>query len=67
MPKCPRCGFSASNLYKCDNCGDVRCNGGTTKGDTGACGTSKGPSGRAEPAVPNGVCRVCKKGKYRRI
>ena len=67
MAICPRCGFHVSRLYKCDKCGDVRCNGNTTRGASGACGTSKGPGGRAEPAVPNGLCRVCRKGKYRAI
>ena len=25
MPKCPKCGTVANNVFKCDACGDVRC------------------------------------------
>lgn len=68
MPVCPACGFPGT-LYKCDVCGDVRCNGHTVSagGQRGACGTTKSPFGTAKPAVPNGRCHVCRKGKYRRI
>lgn len=59
---CPRCGFH-SVLFRCNVCGDVRCNGNTTLKDRGACGTSKAPEpGRA--AGQGKRCWVCKKGKY---
>lgn len=64
MPTCPRCGFVTGALYKCDKCGDVRCKGNNTRGIQGACATSKGPG---HPAIPNGVCWVCRKGRYRSI
>ena len=69
MPVCPRCGFSTGKLFKCDKCGDVRCNGGTTRGDgsAGACGSSHAPGGRPQPAGNNKTCYVCKKGKYHQI
>ena len=68
MPVCPTCGFPGT-IYKCDVCGDVRCNGHTVSagGQRGACGTTKSPFGTAKPAVPNGRCQVCRTGKYRKI
>lgn len=67
MPICPRCGMSTGAIYKCDNCGDVRCNGNTIRGNQGACATSKAPGGKPEPASPNRICRVCRKGRYHKI
>ncbi len=67
MPKCPRCGFIAKALYKCDVCGDIRCCGNKVEGNKGMCSTSKGPGGKPNGAIPNGHCKACKKGTYRKI
>lgn len=52
-----------------DMFGAFLCNGHTVSagGQRGACGTTKSPFGTAKPAVPNGRCHVCRKGKYRKI
>jgi hypothetical protein len=55
--KCPACG-SGGTVYKCNNCGDVRCSVG---GCSGSMGGSKGG------ASTGGQCKACKKGKYVRI
>lgn len=61
--KCPTCG-KGSNVFKCDHCGDVRCN----NSGQGGCNNSTGPfkiGGRG--ASLNIQCKVCKKGKYRKL
>lgn len=55
--KCPACGKGYS-VYKCNNCGDARCNMG---GCPGTMGGTPGSTG------PNFTCKVCRKGKYIKI
>jgi hypothetical protein len=55
--KCPACGCG-SLVYKCNNCGDVRC------GFTPCPGTMGGLKGAA---ISGGVCKVCHKGRYVKI
>lgn len=59
MPKCPACGGN-STVYKCDNCGDVRCGLPLCSGTMGG---PKGGTGGGEGRT----CKVCKKGKYKKI
>lgn len=54
--KCPACG-KGTMVYKCDNCGDVRC----SYSCPGTMGGSKSSAGL------NLNCRACKKGKYKKI
>jgi len=63
IAKCPVCGF-VSQLFKCDTCGNVRCNNssGDGRGNDG-CGTTK----RGGGAYEGGQCQVCKKGKYKKF
>jgi hypothetical protein len=60
--KCPGCGETRgiSQLYRCDHCGDVRCNA------SGGChGTMGGP--KAGYGGAGATCKACRKGKYRKI
>ena len=54
MPTCPRCGLFAPVLYRCDKCGDVRCNTATK----GSCGSPSGPGRKSEPATINGHRKI---------
>ena len=46
--KCPTCGKMSPAVYRCSNCGDVRCN---------VCNTvSKAPAG-----YERAMCKACKK------
>lgn len=63
MPTCPRCGLFAPVLYRCDKCGDIRCNTATK----GSCGSPSGPGRKSEPVTINGLCKICRKGRYRKI
>lgn len=65
--KCPACGFTVGELYKCDHCGDVRCGSSLSSGPKGSCGSNKSPYGRSEAAHKNGQCHVCHKGKYQKV
>lgn len=64
MAKCPRCGTNATVFYKCDFCGDMRCNStaNNSRGEFG-CATAKG-GGRVQAGT---ICKVCKKGKYQKM
>ena len=55
--KCPACGKNTFAVYKCDNCGDVRCGAASCPGTMGGKGA----------ASTNGTCKACKKGKYKKI
>jgi len=55
--KCPACG-KATNVYKCNNCGEVRC------GYPSCSGTSGGKKGSANTSR---YCHSCRKGKYTKI
>jgi len=55
--KCPSCGSQGRSVFKCSNCGEVRC-------QFGACVGSNGKKGLAQP---NKTCIACKKGKYQKI
>lgn len=59
MAKCPSCNRQAGNVYKCDNCGDVRCGLSNCTGSGGPKGGVGGGEGRP--------CKACRKGKYKRI
>lgn len=62
MMKCPVCGKTVSHLFKCDRCGDVRCN------HSAGCNSPKGPFGKSgQGAVRGKICRVCRKGRYQPI
>lgn len=54
---CPYCAKKATYLYKCSECGDLRCSNANC---TGGPGTPKGMGG------PGMRCKVCKKGKYKK-
>jgi len=56
MAVCPYCG-SGRVVYRCDKCGEVRCSNFKCPG------MSKQP----RAAANNGVCRTCKKGKYKKL
>lgn len=57
---CPRCANRAS-LYRCDHCGDVRCDSATSTRGKEGCAV------RGQAAHPNFTCLVCKKGKYKSL
>lgn len=67
MPVCPTCGFPGT-IYKCDVCGDVRCNGHTVSagGQRGACGTTKSPFGTANRLCPMAVAMSAPRGSTER-
>ena len=46
--KCPSCGENHT-VYKCEKCGDVRCQGSRCKKPTPSSGS---------------LCQACKKGKF---
>ena len=64
---CPSCGFRVNNIYKCDKCGDVRCDSAQSRGDKGACGSQKSPFGKPQPARENKKCYKCNYGIYKKI
>lgn len=59
--QCPGCGKtkSASQIAKCDNCGDTRCN------DSNGCEGTMG--GAKSGGTAGNTCKACHKGKYRKI
>lgn len=57
--KCPACGRNAGVVYKCDNCGETRCNLGGCGGTSKAVPTHGASLGQK--------CWSCKKGKYKKI
>ncbi|MBK8396280.1 MAG: hypothetical protein IPL26_13730 [Leptospiraceae bacterium] len=63
--KCPRCGFDGK-VYKCNACGDVRCDSNSFLAKSAACASSKGPTG-GNGAQNGGSCKACGKGKYVKI
>ena len=65
--QCPKCGMKVSNLYRCDFCGDVRCDSSVSSGTNGGCNSSKSPYGRPQGAANGRTCFACKKGKYQKI
>jgi hypothetical protein len=54
---CPACTGSAT-IYRCDRCGDIRCQ------TTGCPGTVGGKKQAASPNIP---CHACGKGRYKRL
>jgi len=62
--KCPICGFNVNFLFKCEKCGEIRCNSSISNGAKGACGSQKSPSGKPEPAQVGKKCYNCGRGKY---
>ena len=61
MPKCPKCG-AVAQLFKCDACGDVRCDSMSSQAGEKRC--SKVYGGNVMTGLP---CKACKKGKYKKI
>lgn len=59
MPKCPKCGTTANTVFKCDACGDVRCD--AQSGDK-RCAKVYGGS-----VMAGWPCKACKKGKYKKL
>ena len=59
--KCPSCGnkMGGSVLYRCDNCGDVRCPNTKCTGSMGGRKAHSGGSGA--------ICQSCLKGHYKMI
>ena len=56
--KCPACGVN-TNVFRCNNCGDVSCSGNPR---------CPGTSGVIKSAASSGgVCRACKNGKYVKV
>jgi hypothetical protein len=65
--KCPNCQQNVTTVFKCDFCGDLRCNATFSNGDKGTCGSSKSPFGKPQGAADAKTCYVCKKGKYKKL
>ncbi len=55
---CPSCGKSASSVFRCMNCGDVRC--------TLCAGPSK-KGGNAPGNYHQLACRLCRKQEVKKI
>lgn len=60
--KCPNCGKESNSVFKCGNCGDVRCL---------KCHGKVGPATSSSSSTPGNYnqlgCRVCKKYEIKRI
>ena len=59
MPKCPKCGATASDVrvVKCNQCGKVFCNKSGTQNGKPHCNVHGGST------AAGGTCPFCKKGK----
>ena len=57
MAVCPHGCGSSRMVYKCDNCGEVRCS------NLKCPGMNKQP----KAAASNGTCKACRKGKYKKL
>ncbi|MEI6745648.1 MAG: hypothetical protein WCL34_06780 [Methylococcaceae bacterium] len=62
--KCPTCQQAVLRVFKCDFCGEIRCDATFSNAGKGACGTQYSPSGKAQAAVVGHKCYQCGKGKY---
>ena len=62
--KCPHGCPSDRVVYKCDLCGEVRCSNPGSGSSYQAC-----PGGNNDRGAANsgGLCKACRKGRYRKL